>query len=380
VQGRRRDRPLIMVTSASPEEPPSQRWRSRILIATVTLAVLLTAVAAVALLVPVWADAQVKPTESPAPPTTTVTQQDLTISTDFDGQLSYGSATPIKGQGAGIVTALPTPGTVLEPGSVAYRVNDRPVPVIQGDTALFRPVDGSGLHGSDVTMIVATLQAAGFLYEEEVDDPAEFSTGPDFTEALCDWQESVGLPLTGTLSPGDVLVLPAPRRIASVTAAVGDSVTGELMQLGPVDKSITLQVPPSQMGGIVKDAPATLTLPDGTTATGTVASIATVIPPTPADGPTSTDPLKLTITVIPADQAVFAALDYAPIRVTVVTTTKAGVLTVPIAALLALKEGGYALQLVSGELIPVEVGMLTATLAEVSGNGVTNGLTVVTAA
>jgi hypothetical protein len=349
-------------------------------IATAILAVLLTAAAAVALLVPVWADAQVKPTESPAPLTTTVTQQDLTISSDFEGQLSYGTAAPIKGQGAGIVTALPTPGTVLEPGSVAYRVNDRPVPVIQGDTALFRPVDGSGLHGSDVAMVVTMLQAAGFLYEEEVDDPTKFSTGPDFTEALCDWQESVGLPLTGTLSPGDVLVLPAPRRIASVTAAVGDSVTGELMQLGPVDKSITLQVPPSQMGGIVKDAPATLTLPDGTTTTGTVASIATVIPPTPSDGPTSTDPLELTITVVPADQAAFAALDYAPIRVTLVTATKSAVLTVPIAALLALREGGYALQLVSGELIPVNVGMLTATLAEVSGSGVTNGLTVVTAA
>ena len=55
------------------------------------------------------------------------------------------------------------------------------------------------------------------------------------------------------------------------------------------------------------------------------------------------------------------------------------VLAVPVGALLALREGGYALQLPDGGLVAVQTGMFAEGLVEVSGAGLTEGLTVVTA-
>jgi hypothetical protein len=55
------------------------------------------------------------------------------------------------------------------------------------------------------------------------------------------------------------------------------------------------------------------------------------------------------------------------------------VLVVPVEALIALREGGYAVQLPGGELRAVETGMYSRALVEISGPGIAEGLTVVTA-
>jgi hypothetical protein len=59
--------------------------------------------------------------------------------------------------------------------------------------------------------------------------------------------------------------------------------------------------------------------------------------------------------------------------------THKNVLSVPIEALLALKEGGYGLQVVEGgstRVIAVEVGMFASGRVEVSGDGVAEGMKV----
>ena len=63
----------------------------------------------------------------------------------------------------------------------------------------------------------------------------------------------------------------------------------------------------------------------------------------------------------------------------VTTESRTGVLTVPLAALIALKEGGYAVQLPSGGLKAVKTGLYSQDKVEISGDGVTDGLEVVTA-
>jgi hypothetical protein len=54
------------------------------------------------------------------------------------------------------------------------------------------------------------------------------------------------------------------------------------------------------------------------------------------------------------------------------------VLAVPVNALLALREGGYALQLPDDTLLPVETGLFAMGLVEVTGEGLREGLAVVT--
>jgi multidrug efflux pump subunit AcrA (membrane-fusion protein) len=82
------------------------------------------------------------------------------------------------------------------------------------------------------------------------------------------------------------------------------------------------------------------------------------------------------------DQAAVAALDSGPVDVTVITATRKGVLAVPVTALLALGEGGYALQVVTDRgtsLVGVRTGMFAGALVEVTGDGLAEGMRVVRA-
>ena len=98
----------------------------------------------------------------------------------------------------------------------------------------------------------------------------------------------------------------------------------------------------------------TVTLPDGGTTKGTVTDVGTVAHK-PAGQTTSgtgqstssgNDTATIDVTVTLDDPAAGGNLDAAPVDVDFVSAERKGVLTVPVAALLALREGGYGLEVV----------------------------------
>jgi len=59
-----------------------------------------------------------------------------------------------------------------------------------------------------------------------------------------------------------------------------------------------------------------------------------------------------------------------------VSDSRKGVLAVPVAALLALREGGYGVAIVDGDgrrVVKVETGMFADGLVEVTGDGLAEG-------
>jgi hypothetical protein len=66
------------------------------------------------------------------------------------------------------------------------------------------------------------------------------------------------------------------------------------------------------------------------------------------------------------------SLDQAPVTVRLVSEQRKGVLTVPVSALLALKEGGYGVQ-VGTRIVPVKLGMFADGRVEITGSGITAG-------
>jgi len=76
-----------------------------------------------------------------------------------------------------------------------------------------------------------------------------------------------------------------------------------------------------------------------------------------------------------------AGLDDAPVTVNFTRSSATGVLAVPVRALLALAEGGYAVERVTGattELVPVTLGAFADGYVQITGN-VAAGDTVVVA-
>ena len=308
------------------------------------------------------------PVEKTAKPATAIVERgELVQTARLDGAVGFGAAVPVTTKADGIITWLPDVGAQLDRGSVALRANERAVPVLIGDVPLYRAIDGSGMEGADVSMVASNLMELGHLSHS---DPATFETGGWFREAVRDWQESLGLERTGTLGPADVIVLSAPSRVAAVTAHLGDTAGGQPFTVTGTTRVVDASVPAQDAGVIGTGAKATIELPDGRTIDGSIVTVTTTGEGTEA---------KVRAIVAIDDQAALDGVDAAAVTVRVVTRSVPDVLIVPVAALVALAEGGYALQDDRGGLHGVEIGLIADDRVEVSGTGIDAGMTVVSA-
>ncbi|MET9225896.1 peptidoglycan-binding protein [Lentzea sp. NPDC003310] len=309
----------------------------------------------------------------PAVKTTTVQRGDLANTRTLPGQLGFGAARPVKGA-AGTVTKLPAPGQTTELGKELYRVDDQPVVVFFGTTPLFRTLDAPGLKGSDVAVVMDNLAALGHAVGTRPKDPAKAEFTQRVADALKKWQKTLGVEQTGTLAPGRVLVLDRPMRVGTVKAQLGAPAAEELFEITPTTRLVTLQVPVTEAGALKAGMPVQIVRPDNRPVPAKV----TTLTPSPVP-PENGGAAKLDVVITPDDPASVSDLDTAPVRLTITTESRTGVLTVPLAALVALKEGGYAVQLPSGTLKAVRTGLYSQDKVEITGDGVVDGLEVVTA-
>lgn len=318
-----------------------------------------------------------RPDEPAAPPppavqTTTVRKGDLANTRVLQAGLGFGAARPVKG-GTGTVTKLPAAGQTTELGKELYRVDDQPVFVFYGATPLFRALDAPGLKGSDVAVVVDNLAALGYQVGTRPKDASKAELTPRVVDALKKWQKAVGVEQNGVLAPGRVLVLDRPMRVASVKAQLGAAASEELFELTPTTRLVTVQVPVAEAGVVKAGMPVVVVRPDNREVPGKVTSVTTAAPPENGGDP------EVDVVVTPDNPEDVGDLDTAPVRLKITTESRTGVLTVPLTALVALKEGGYAVQLPGGGLKAVRTGLYSQDKVEISGDGVVDGLEVVTA-
>ncbi|WP_249998587.1 efflux RND transporter periplasmic adaptor subunit [Actinoplanes sp. M2I2] len=364
---------------------------------------------------------------APAAPTTAtataeVVRQDLSTGVSLTGKLGYGTARPVKGSRPGIVTWLPSPGATVRRGAALYRVDDEPVPVFYGSIPLFRTLDQPNTVGRDVRVVADNLKAMGYSVgrryqpgdrvrqvspaaEEGAPTPAptgdqeagatrapttpaptapatrttwvEVRRGDDvltpaLVRAIKRWQKDAGLPASGSLGIGEVAVLAGAVRVESTAVQVGDSAEAALLAVTPTTKVITVEAEPAEADGLRRGDKVEVRLPDGQTGPGKVSVVSTAVTTDPNVPP------KLTVTVTLDDAAKAARLDAAPVEVVFAGDTRKDVLAVPVGALIALAEGGYAVQIAGGGLLAVETGLFAGGLVEVSGEGLAEGTSVVT--
>ncbi|MFI1561605.1 hypothetical protein ACH4ZX_00815 [Streptomyces sp. NPDC020490] len=318
--------------------------------------------------------------------TVAVTRTDLSDSRTLPGTLGFGRPHVLKGTGQGVVTRLPEPGARAARGKPLYRVDDRPVPVLFGDTPFFRTLAKTGVRGHDVSVLADNLRALGYDTGPAVAPASrgDGGEGEEFTPALAAalkrWQQDTGQAATGTLVPGRAVVLPGPVRVETVEAQPGDPADAALLTYTSAAKSVTVPVAATDVGTVKAGDRAKITLPDGTTIRGTVRTLGrTVQGGAGQESAGQTGPATVDVTVVPDRAADVSGLDAAAVQVRFDTATRKGVLAVPVSALVALREGGYALQRPDGTLVAVTTGMFAGGMVEVSGKGLAAGTEVVTA-
>ncbi|MET7474269.1 hypothetical protein ABZT17_07890 [Streptomyces sp. NPDC005648] len=352
--------------------------------------------------------------------TAVVTRSDLSNAQTLDGSLGYGRATTVKGGRSGLLTWLPATGATVRRGRPLYRVDNVPVPVFYGGTPLYRTLQAQGTTGPDVRTVADNLEALGYdigvqpavgtwvtprhvtptaaasspspSSSASPTAPAAPSTTPvqvkrgdgvltaGLIAAIKRWQTAAGIPATGVLGVGEVAVLSGAVRVEGLQAQLADPADGTLMTVTSTAKSVTVQVDPGEAGSMKRGDTVTVSLPDGSTVPGTIASIGATVRTTDASsGDDSSGQPRLTVGIGLRDTAAVRGLNSAPVQVKFTSETRKGVLTVPIGALTALREGGYAVQLPGGRLVAVRTGMFSKGMVEISGDGIAAGTRVVTA-
>lgn len=158
------------------------------------------------------------------------TTQDLVEFDELDGTLTYPSTAQVGAATEGVVTSVTADGDRLDPGAVVYEVDARPVTLVAGDVPPYRVLE-SGTEGDDVRQFEAHLASLG--YHAELDDDGDeidegFLVDGVFdaatTEAVIRWQEDLGLPETGVVAPGDIVVASGPVVVSDVLVEPGSRV------------------------------------------------------------------------------------------------------------------------------------------------------------
>jgi peptidoglycan hydrolase-like protein with peptidoglycan-binding domain len=354
--------------------PLRHRRRRRTRAVVITVVVLLAVVAAgVAAFGIDFSTAKPAATVPLPPATTKITRMTLTETEKVDGTLGYGDVHPVAVHGTGTVTSLPAAGSIVDRGQPAFKRDNLPVPLLFGALPFYR-VLRSGVSGDDVLELEQNLSALGYK-GFTVDDDFTSST----TDAVKSWQSDLGLKETGTVDASLVVIATGPIRVTDLKANVGDPATGVLLTYTGTTRLVDIPLDVSKQDLVKVGITATVTLPDESTVDGKVTTVGTVATSSGGGAAGGQSTTTIDVKVDLADQSKLGTLDSAPVTVTLVSDTRTNVLTVPIAALLALAGGGYGVQVVDGQktyYAAVTTGLFANGRVEISGTGITEGLVV----
>lgn len=302
------------------------------------------------------------PTASVTLTTVAAEKRDVTIYTAFAGTLGYGSAVNLVTRGSGVVTGVPASGTDLVRGDVAFHVAEQPVALLYGDLPVWRSLSTASTAGPDVKQLETNLAALGYT------DGGNMTVDDTFTAAtaaaLKAFETHIGISAPdGVLDPGEVVYAPGKVRVdtsASVGTTVSpgaqvlsvaviedvtDKVTGDhtVTSTSTPTQSVTLTVATTDQGNFKVGAPVVVELADGRLADGAISTIGSTARRS-GNGPNAQLVVDVTVAITSVPTG---GLIEGPANVRVTTEQHNGITMVPVRALVALAEGGYAVQVAS---------------------------------
>jgi hypothetical protein len=281
---------------------------------------------------------------------------------------------------AATITSLPAVGAILHRGQAVYALDGRDVPLFYGTVTPFRALY-DGESGPDVRQLQVNLKCFGF--------GSGLRVGGDFDgttqNAVREWQRSLGMLANGIVALGDYVVEPTAIEVESVAAARGEAVQSgmKVLEASSTARLVTIALDADEQNQVKVGDAVTVTLPDQSTTPGVVSSVGAIAlaPPANSEGGSSTPTITVRVTL--TDPSAAGHLDDAPVNVAITNGSVANAFVVPVDALLALANGGYALEVVSASgthsLEAVTTGLFDDAdeLVQVSGSSVAAGQRVV---
>ncbi|WP_199920570.1 peptidoglycan-binding domain-containing protein, partial [Streptomyces sp. NRRL S-481] len=229
------------------------------------------------------------------------------------------------------------------------------------------------LKGMDVLQFETNLAALGYT---------GFTVDERFTARTADavkrWQKSLGLPRTGTVGVGDVIYSAGRIRIGHPGVRPGAAVGENTLTYTGSARKVVVDASAADASWAVRGTAVRVRLPDGRSVDGRVASVGkeATAPEGGGEGGSGQGAATVPVTVTIKDQKSLGRLESGPVTVEYVGRKAEDVFTVPVAALVALAEGGYGLETAKGTFLAVKTGLFADGRVEVSGTAVREGMKV----
>jgi peptidoglycan hydrolase-like protein with peptidoglycan-binding domain len=297
-----------------------------------------------------------------------VERRDLVQHASVDGTLGYGMARDISSPRAGTITALPAAGSVITQGQSLLEVDGRGVPLLYGARPMWRALQAGVDDGPDITQLELDLIALGYATTANLKADGHFDGAT--AAAIKRWQKALGVAQTGAVTPEDFVFEAGPVRVTALRAQVGGKAGpgAAVFQATGATRRVAVRLDAAQQSLVKRGDKVAVSLPSGEDVAGTITEVGTVA--TADSGSSGSGGAKIDVAVT-LDAATAGGLDGAPVTVKITQNTAKDALVVPVKALLALAEGGYAVEVIESgrsRLVPVQVGAFADGFVAVQGN------------
>jgi hypothetical protein len=250
---------------------------------------------------------------------------------------------------------------VITQGQTLYQTDGAGVVLLYGNIPAYRNLSENAT-GSDVKELNADLVALHYATRSQIDPGSDTFTWQTKV-AVEKLQAAMGVKQDGTLHLGQAVLLPGALRVTDVPAILGAQAAGTVLKGTSTTRQVVVKLDATQQSRVKVGDKVVITLPDYSTATGTVSTIGTVATaPAGSDssgGGNGTPTIEVDIT--PDNPSATGSLDQAPVQVSITTGAAANALVVPVVSLLALNGGGYGVEVVRAHavhvLVPVTLGL-----------------------
>jgi hypothetical protein len=193
------------------------------------------------------------------------------------------------------------------------------------------------------------------------DTTAEAAAVTAAQAALTTAQAGADAAALSSVGPKDLLLIPTVEmRVDQVKARVGQSAEGSIVTWTSTTIFANADLTDAQKKLVVTGAEVEVKLPDGTVLAGVVGDVAAS-----RENPDTWEIIPARARIDIEDQATLQEAGISGVTLTMIQDEAADTLVVPVTALLALSEGGYAVELVSGALVGVEVGLIQDTRVQI---------------
>jgi peptidoglycan hydrolase-like protein with peptidoglycan-binding domain len=220
------------------------------------------------------------------------------------------------------------------------------------------------IEGGDVLQLQQALGRLGYA------SPTTGVLDDSTTAAIVAWQTDIGAVADGVVDLGEVVFLPGPVRVTEAAVTVGKPVNNgsNVLSTSESQSVVLVELDASNQDLLAVDQIVQVEMPDRSVVDAVVTDIDRIA------RRTNSGEVVFDVTIQILDTSVGADLDQAPVDVLIVTDSRSQVVAVPVTALLALAEGGYAVEVDRGNGVTALVGVDPGLYADGWVEVITTGL------